>query len=87
MIRCAPTVADGVSMRKREKTSVLGYARVSTEEQVVGGVSLASQVKKIEDYSTANGLDLIEVVRTPGSPASAPATDPAPVGDPAPGVR
>jgi len=59
-------VADGLSMKEPEKNSVLGYARVSTEEQALGGCSLDAQVKQIEAYATANGLDLIEVVQDAG---------------------
>lgn len=53
-------------MATSEKNSVLGYVRVSTEEQAVGGVSIGAQRAKIEGYATANGLDLIGVVLDEG---------------------
>jgi len=41
---------------------VVGYVRVSTEEQVSGGVSLAAQREKLTGYSTLYELELVEVV-------------------------
>ena len=53
-------------MKEHKKTAVLGYARVSTEEQAVGGVSLEAQRAKIKEYAAANGINLVEVVLDEG---------------------
>lgn len=41
---------------------VVGYARVSTEEQALEGVSLHAQAEKIRAYCGLYGLDLVELV-------------------------
>jgi DNA invertase Pin-like site-specific DNA recombinase len=41
---------------------VLGYARVSTDEQAADGVSLDAQVAKVRAYCALHDLDLIEVL-------------------------
>ncbi len=41
---------------------LLGYARVSTEEQARFGVSLAAQEERIRAYATFVGADLVDVV-------------------------
>ena len=53
---------------KQATTSMkaIGYARVSTLEQVNEGVSLDAQVARIQAYATLRGLDLVEVVREEG---------------------
>jgi site-specific DNA recombinase len=45
---------------------VLGYARVSTEDQAREGVSLAAQQAKIEAYAVVKDWMLAEIVRDEG---------------------
>jgi DNA invertase Pin-like site-specific DNA recombinase len=45
---------------------VVGYVRVSTEEQASGGVSLAAQRDKIVAYAKLYDLELVEVIEDPG---------------------
>jgi DNA invertase Pin-like site-specific DNA recombinase len=44
----------------------LGYVRVSTEEQVKTGVSLAAQLERIKAYALMTGLDLTRVISEDG---------------------
>jgi site-specific DNA recombinase len=44
-----------------QKKSVIGYVRVSTEEQVRDGVSLAAQRQRIEAFGIATGRTLDEI--------------------------
>lgn len=48
---------------------VIGYVRVSTEEQSAEGVSLAAQEAKIRAYAALYDLDLIEVIIDAGQSA------------------
>lgn len=41
--------------------STVGYIRVSTEQQVSGGVSLDAQQTKLEAYALATNLELVRV--------------------------
>ncbi len=53
-----------------ERTSaVLGYIRVSSDEQVREGVSLEVQEQRIRSYCLARGWDLVSVVRDEGQSA------------------
>jgi len=45
---------------------VMGYVRVSTEEQAREGVSLKAQEDKIKKYADLHNLDLVEVIRDEG---------------------
>ena len=45
---------------------VMGYVRVSSDEQAVHGVSLDAQEDKVSAYCKAKDWDLIEVVRDEG---------------------
>lgn len=57
---------------------VLGYVRVSTEEQAREGVSLQAQEARLRAYCDLQGLDLVEVLADRGVSASRPlATRPA----------
>ncbi len=47
-------------------TRVIGYARVSTEDQVRTGCSLDAQAARIGAYCTAHGYELVEVVTDAG---------------------
>jgi DNA invertase Pin-like site-specific DNA recombinase len=53
-------------MRKR----VIGYVRVSTQEQADEGVSLAAQERRIRAYCEAGELELLEVLVDAGKSAS-----------------
>jgi site-specific DNA recombinase len=46
--------------------NVIGYVRVSSEEQVAHGVSLDAQEEKIRAYCKAKDWDLLDVVRDEG---------------------
>lgn len=48
---------------------ILGYTRVSTQEQATEGVSLAAQEEKIKAYCSLYGHDLVEVVVDAGHSA------------------
>lgn len=48
---------------------VVGYLRVSTEEQARDGVSMETQEEKIRGYCRLYDLDLVEVVKDPGASA------------------
>jgi DNA invertase Pin-like site-specific DNA recombinase len=54
------TNAKGKAMR------VIGYIRVSTEEQATHGISLASQRAKLEAYASLYDLELVEVIADEG---------------------
>jgi len=45
---------------------VIGYVRVSSEEQSKEGVSLVMQAEKIETYCKLNDLDLVEIIEDAG---------------------
>ena len=45
---------------------VIGYIRVSTEEQASDGVSLATQREKLNGYAKLYDLDLIAVIEDAG---------------------
>lgn len=53
-------------MRSREEngtvTRVVGYVRVSTEQQADGGISLEAQRKRLEGYASLYELELVEIV-------------------------
>ena len=54
---------------KREESRVnaaVAYCRVSTQEQVRGGVSLDAQTERLRAYCQAAGLALVELVREEG---------------------
>jgi len=52
---------------KVEKTMrVIGYLRVSTEEQAVDGVSLAAQRQKVTAYAALYELELVEIIEDAG---------------------
>jgi DNA invertase Pin-like site-specific DNA recombinase len=46
--------------------NVIGYTRVSTEEQVREGISLENQKEKIKAYCQLNDLHLIEIIEDAG---------------------
>jgi DNA invertase Pin-like site-specific DNA recombinase len=50
----------------------VGYVRVSTQEQVKGGVSLDAQVERLRAYALLAGLDLVEIIREEGVSAATP---------------
>lgn len=50
----------------------IAYIRVSTDEQVKGGVSLAAQEERIRAYVAMTGLSLISVIREEGVSAALP---------------
>lgn len=50
----------------KNRRSVVGYVRVSTEDQASEGFSLDAQSVRIRDYCAAHGLELLEVLRDDG---------------------
>lgn len=50
-----------------ERPRVIGYTRVSTEEQARGGLSLEAQEGKIRSYCELYELDLLRVIADPGA--------------------
>src|SRR6185503_17228703 len=56
-------------------SSAVGYVRVSTEEQVAGGVSLAAQEERIRAYCVVAALDLVKLVREEGVSGAKPIGD------------
>jgi site-specific DNA recombinase len=62
-----------VRTRKASKTLAsrhsIGYVRVSTEDQALGGVSLAAQEARIAAYARAMEYDVSEVIRDAGESA------------------
>jgi DNA invertase Pin-like site-specific DNA recombinase len=57
----------GFSMSKRNKsTAVIGYLRVSTEEQAMSGLGLADQRAVIEAEAVRRGWDAVEYVTDDG---------------------
>jgi len=55
--------------RKERQAAVVGYVRVSTEEQAESGSSMAVQRRKITDYASVYGLPLSEVIEDGGQSA------------------
>jgi site-specific DNA recombinase len=51
---------------------LIGYCRVSTEEQAREGVSLDTQEARLRSYCAAAGLTLVEVIRDEGVSANKP---------------
>ena len=45
---------------------VIGYVRVSTDEQVNSGLGLESQIKKIKAYCDLYELELVDIVKDEG---------------------
>jgi site-specific DNA recombinase len=54
---------------KGKSMQVIGYARVSTEDQARDGVSLSAQEAKIEAYCLVKDWTWTEVIREPGQSA------------------
>jgi DNA invertase Pin-like site-specific DNA recombinase len=48
---------------------VIGYTRVSTEEQANSGVSLQAQVEKLRAYASCYDLEIVEVIEDGGQSA------------------
>ena len=44
-----------------ETVRLIGYVRVSTEEQVREGISLAAQSERLRAYAVAHGAELVGV--------------------------
>lgn len=45
---------------------VCGYVRVSTEDQAQHGISIPSQIAKIEEFCRSKGWELVDIVQEPG---------------------
>jgi site-specific DNA recombinase len=60
------------TMTKSTTTQAVGYVRVSTDDQTDSGLSLEHQEARIRAYATANGLELIAIIRDEGISAGKP---------------
>ena len=49
-----------------KRIAVVGYVRVSTEEQATEGVSLDAQKATLQAYATLRGLELVEIIADEG---------------------
>jgi DNA invertase Pin-like site-specific DNA recombinase len=56
-----PTRARRRALGSKATTAVVGYARVSTTDQAVEGVSLKAQRRLIEAHCAAHGLELLRI--------------------------
>lgn len=56
----------GASVTKTKPQRVVGYIRVSTEEQATEGFGLEAQHRQIAAYCTMRGLELVEIVPDAG---------------------
>src|SRR4051794_7553353 len=56
-------MSDAAAMR------VIGYVRVSTDEQARDGVSLAAQIEKVGAYARLYDLELVDIVTDAGASA------------------
>jgi len=54
---------------KETKLRVIGYIRVSTEDQAASGLSLTNQRMRIRSYALAMDLDLTEIIEDAGKSA------------------
>ena len=55
---------------------VVGYIRVSTEEQRDGGLSLGAQQEVVEAFTKSHGYQLLEIIEDAVSGTQDPATRP-----------
>ena len=55
-----------MNSEKAFENAAVCYARVSTEEQVRGGVSLEAQEERLRSYCSAAGLEVVQFVFEPG---------------------
>ncbi len=56
-------------MNRKAPVRVIGYVRVSTEEQANSGLSLSHQRTRIESFAHASDFELLEVIEEPGRSA------------------
>ena len=54
--------------------SILGYVRVSTEEQAIHGLSIEAQTAAVQNWARANGHKLVDVYVDAGISARKPAS-------------
>lgn len=55
-----------MAMQPKDGRAVVGYVRVSTDEQATNGLGLQAQEERVRAYASALGLPLTEVVRDDG---------------------
>lgn len=58
-----------INRKRVKKMKVIGYVRVSTEEQAQAGLSLQAQAEKIKAYASLYDLELIDIVHDAGASA------------------
>lgn len=63
------------TVEQRDTTRIIGYCRVSTEEQSTEGVSLGAQRARLEAYAVAHGLELAEIIEDAGVSGKVPPTE------------
>jgi len=59
----------GTAPHRPARIKVVGYVRVSTEEQAGSGVSLASQASKLGMYAELHDLEMVALIEDPGASA------------------
>lgn len=64
-----------MSLASTSNNRAVGYIRVSTEEQALEGLSLATQEQRVRAYCAYKGLELVELVVDAGVSASKPLGD------------
>ncbi len=57
---------DGWDGKDDDSRLVIGYVRVSTEDQADNGISLEDQKTRIKAYATAHGLELVRIASDKG---------------------
>ena len=67
--RAAKSTAAGDRTPARDRARILGYIRVSTDEQAGSGVSLASQAAKVALFAELHDLEMVELIEDPGASA------------------
>ena len=73
---CSMTTAPAGTRRGRGRATVIGYVRVSTEDQAENGISLAEQRTRIKAYCAAHGLELARIASDNGRSGKATANRP-----------
>ena len=57
---------DGCRTTPPSPYTVIGYVRVSTDDQANNGISLEEQKSRIKAYATAHGLELVRIASDKG---------------------
>ncbi len=63
---CGRVVSDDRKECMNDENGAVCYTRVSLQEQVRGGVSLAAQDERVQGYCKAAGLNIVEIIAEEG---------------------